>query len=279
MENQEKELELKVQGITLGTLTTNAKVILDAVKVKLAGYVPENYTDSNIQVAKDDKAMLNATAKKLNDERIRLEREFMKPFDEFKLVVTETTDLIKSASAKIDAIVKIVDDREKEEKRKKIDELFSKTEFNLVPFDRIFQAQWLNKTVTLKKIEAEIKMRIEKIESDLVVLDKIGEPDAKVYYLNCLDLTRAMAEADRIKQNRERLAEIEAKKNQLINEEKKESIELPVSSVIQEKPVENVTAEKRDEMLTFTLRLTATKEKLSALKRYIDANGIAYEKV
>ena len=71
---EEQRLELKVENLTLGELTTNALKIKEEIKNKLEDYKAENYDINSIDKAKEDKAMLNRTAKKLNDERIKLEK-------------------------------------------------------------------------------------------------------------------------------------------------------------------------------------------------------------
>ena len=73
----------------------------------------------------------------------------------------------------------------------------------------LFNPKWLNKTTKLKDIQNEIHERIEKITADLTVLDRIGEAEAKQYYLSTLNLDAALAKADEIKANRARLAAVE----------------------------------------------------------------------
>ena len=101
---QERDLELVVSEKTLGSLTTNAKQIRDIVMANLPKYDISNYTDDNIDQAKRDKASLNKAAKDLNSKRLEIEKEFMKPFGEFKEVVNETVKLIGECSAKIDTV-------------------------------------------------------------------------------------------------------------------------------------------------------------------------------
>ena len=66
-EVQNNEFELIITEKNLGSLTTNAKAIRDKIKEILPKYSAENYSENNIENAKSDKAMLNNTAKKLND--------------------------------------------------------------------------------------------------------------------------------------------------------------------------------------------------------------------
>ena len=203
------ELSLKVVEQNIGTLNTNAAQLLERVKERLAFYSIDRYSGENIAEAKKDKAELNNAAQMLNAERIRIEKEFMKPIETFKATVSETVNLIKECSAKIDVIVKEVEQKEKDNKKAIIIEYFESLHFSLVDFDMLFNPKWLNKTTKLKDIQDEIQGRIEKIQADLSVLDRIGEAEAKQYYLSTLNLDAALAKADEIKTNRERLAALE----------------------------------------------------------------------
>jgi hypothetical protein len=203
-------LDLVVEEMNLGVMKTNAEALRDLVKGKLDGYSVENYSGDRIKDAKVDKAELNNFAKKLNNKRLELERAWMKPFDPFKAIVDETVGLIKTASSKIDQVVKDVEQGEKDEKRRLIDQFWTEQKCELFRLEQIFDPRWLNKTTKLLAIQDEIRERIKKVEGDLVILDKIGEAEARNHYLDTLDLNRAMAEAERIKGNRERLAKAEA---------------------------------------------------------------------
>lgn len=279
-DNQYGELTLEVKELNLGTLTTNAQLILATVKEKLAGYSADNYNESNIADAKKDKADLNNAAKKLNDERITLEKQWMTPFDDFKAIVTETVSEIKKASSQIDSVVKEVEQREKDEKKERIYAMFEKEDCQLFTFDQIFKAEWLNKGTKEKDIHSEIMAMIEKVKSDLAILDRINEPEAKSFYLSTLNLDRALAEADRIKSNRERLAKIEA--------EKTDPIEQTMTPVITETAVEdqpivlqlNRPKEPvKEEIHERRLMVKGTKAQLIALGDYMTNAGILFEKI
>src|SRR5690606_16286897 len=117
IEIQEKDLELIVSEKTLGSLTTNAIQIKELVEQALPNYDIANYNENNISLAKKDKAMLNNAAKALNSKRIEFEKEFLKPFTEFKEVVNETVKLISVCSGKIDLVIKQSEQKAKEEKK------------------------------------------------------------------------------------------------------------------------------------------------------------------
>lgn len=282
-------LDLEVVEFNLGTLTTNAESVRDLVKTKLAGYSIENYSGERIKEAKTDKAELNAAAKKLNDTRLEYERMFMKPFEPFKAVIDETVKLIKAASAKIDEVVKDVEQGEKDEKRRQIDLYWKDQACDLFRLEQIFDERWLNKTTKLSDVWDAIKDRIAKVKSDLGILDKIGEPEAKAYYLECLDLNRAMAEADRIKANRERLAKLEREKAeapgpQVIEQEEPEPayVEPTEEEYAASLPAETASTTTVAEPLALhetIIKFFGTLEQLQSLRAYIDEQGIKYERL
>ncbi|MCQ2595115.1 MAG: DUF1351 domain-containing protein [Treponemataceae bacterium] len=202
----ENSLSLIVKEKTLGSLITNAQDIKKFVAEKLETYSVDNYVGDEKQAAKD-KAELNAAAKQLNDERIKLEREWLEPFNEFKDVVNETTGMIKAASAKLDAIVKAKEERGKAEKKEVIADLWRTKHFELVSLDRIFNPKWLNKTYKLETINSDMDAVVSRINGDLASLDAFGADTAqlKELYLSTLDLQATLNKGAELKANRERL--------------------------------------------------------------------------
>lgn len=304
---QEASFDLVVKEFHLGELVTNAEAIRDAVKLKLEGYKVENYSGDRIQDAKRDKAELNAAAKRLNDARLEYERTWMKPFEAFKAVVNETVGLIKTASAAIDSVVKDVEQGEKDEKRRLIESYWAGLGCDLFPLAQIFDERWLNKTAKLAAVQDEIDERVKKVKADLVILERLNEPEARAHYLNTLDLNAAIDQADRIKRNRERIeaedrarAEAEAKRKadeearaKAVAEAKeadKASVAAIVDEILEEEglaPEEPApeptppepTAPEPPKLYTLTLRFEATLPELTALRAYVDEHGLKYEKI
>ena len=154
---KESDLELVVSEKTLGSLTTNAIQIRDMVKSTLPMYDISNYNDDNIDQAKRDKAALNKAAKLLNSKRLEIEKEFMKPFGEFKEVVAETVKLIGECSAKIDTVVKQNEQQYKDKKLAVIRSYFDDGNTTLIDFRKIFKQEWLNKSTSMKAVQADIE--------------------------------------------------------------------------------------------------------------------------
>ncbi len=235
MENN--PLTLIVREKKLGSLVTNAKEIKAFVEEQLKTYNVDNYTGDAKQAAKD-KAELNNAAKRLNDERIYLEKEWNMPFLEFKNIVKETTDLINSASAKLDLIVKEQEAKEKAEKQAEIEKLWAAKNFSLVELGRVFSPKWLNKTTKLTSVDVEMDDIIKRINGDLASLDAFGEDTAtlKDIYLSTLNLQMTLNKGAELKANRERLAAMEAQKK--AEAEKAQNAETSVDEPEQAEPEE-----------------------------------------
>ena len=197
-----KDLVLEVKEQRLGVLITNALEIKKFVEAKLEGYSPANYV-GKIAEAKADRAELNKASRELNSKRLELEKSFMRPFDEFKGIIRETTDAIGKASKALDEIVKGEENRERDEKRAEIQAAWDKLNFDIVPLDRVFDPKWLNKATRLPTIWDEMEVIKDGILSDLRTLESLDDPeDLQAFYLKTLDLGETIRRAEEMKANK-----------------------------------------------------------------------------
>lgn len=284
----QKSLELTIERNIPGELVTNAKAIQAFVELRVKDYAPEKFYDDP-DLAKKERGVLNSASKELNTRRLALEREFMRPFDEFKAVIKQTTNAIDFAAAKLDEIVKAVEETQKNEKRRDIEALFDGKSFTLATLDRIFDTKWLNKTTKIKDIDAEMTAAIKKIYSDISVIESLPEDaiEVKAHYLETLDIEAALGMAQRLKSNRERIAE-EAR----TREERKHQEHIAEQAIIlgADAAAEAIADEysslaaealemEKDPIIEYTLRFKGTKAQLLALRAYMTAQGIEYTKV
>ena len=275
----EQDLALDVRELTLGTLTTNAIQLRDHVAATLERYTPENYSVENIDQAKADRAILNKAAKELNDKRIQIEREWSAPFQEFKGIIGETVRMITEGSAKIDAVVKGVESKAKAEKRAAIEELWASKNITLIPLSAVWDERWLNKSKRLPAIEKEMGQRLLKIEADLEALDVVPEQDREVvraYYLNNLDITRALAYSTELQDARKRLQDSEARKK--AESEAQATRQEYVAPTAAQAPTAEAPEVVVPEILERTMVVRGTREQLVALAEYMKASGIWFRK-
>lgn len=267
---EERSLQLVVNEQTLGTLTTNAAQIRDAVRNAVSQYKTENYSEDNVDDAKADKAKLNKAKKSLNDERIRLEKVFMAPFEEFKAIVKETVGYIDEAVSNIDVVIKEVDQKAKDEKRTAVEKIaeYCGLEEVGIHLSKIWNDKWLNKSTSMKAIETEISSKVEAIKRDIETLKSFSEDsDALIVrYKENLDFNATIAYANQLKAQRDAKKADEHPKEQPKPEEKKPE-EAP-------KPV-NTT----EPLMTRGLKITATRSQIIEIAEFLNRIGVKYESI
>jgi hypothetical protein len=283
-----KDLTLTVERQVPGELVTNALAIETFVADRIKDFTPERYYDDP-EEAKKDRAVLNSAAKALNDRRLALEREFLAPFDPVKSAIKRATDMLASGASKLDEIVKAVEETIKNEKRRDIEDLFASKSFSLVALDRIFDQKWLNKTTPMKDVDSQLSAKIEKIYSDIQVIESLpaDADEAKAQYLDTLDIGSALATSKRLKENRERLAK-EAEER--AEREHQEHINVQAKELAKDTAIEMKAAPlasmasaalevEEDPVIEYTLRFRGTRAQLIQLREYMTRQGIEYDKL
>lgn len=274
-------LELIVKEKQLGILVTNARQVKEQVKAALPKYSVENYGEDNIAKAKADKAMLNKFSKEVNAKRLEIQREWMKPFDEFKAEADEIVSLVKDASSAIDEVVKGVDDRAKQEKKKAIEEIWGRMEFDLVSLNKVFNPKWLNKTYSLASIESELIDIVGSISARIATISTMGE-DAEVlksYYLDTLSIDDTLRYHARLKENREKLAKQRAEEESRLEQNRNQAEAVTQTKEFETERQQESTAQTAVDMYERRFRVVCTRDQLIALGDFMNDNNIYFEKL
>lgn len=195
-----------------------------AVRQKIADYEGVVYTEENMQQAKNDRAELNKLTKAIEDRRKVVKRIINEPYETFEAELKEILELIQEPVAIIDKQVKAFEDKQKEEKKKAIKVTYDEVIGDLVevlPFEKVFDDRYLNKTYKLATAQSEVKAKVEKVRTDLETIDSLESKfklNAKDVYIKTLDLSKALAENKRLADLEEKL---EAEKRRKAEEERK----------------------------------------------------------
>ena len=248
---------------------------------------------------KADRADLNKLKKAFEDERKRVKKICMEPYTKFEQQVKEITALIDEPIELIDSQIKELDERRKAAKREEIEELFASIGFqSFVKLDMIWDEKWLNATVTLPKIEEQMKSRMYQIGTDVVTISKLPEFkfEAMEVYRKTLDMNQAIQEGQRLADIQKRKLEAErmeaerkageaeeAAKQQTAAEQKEELAEgkETASESVPEAPEEEAVSIPEEEEPVFQLdfRVWGTREQIMALREYMLQNQIRFGKV
>ena len=209
--------ELIIKAAEPGSISFNFEELKTELTEKAAIYETMVFTDQELQLAKQTRADLNRVMKALNDERIKREKEFMKPFNDFKAQIKELIAIIEKASANIDKQVKEFEEQKKKEKLEAIENHYDNdvTHPAWLQCSDIFNTKWLNASVSMETVKKELAEKVSKIETEIGIITDLPEYsfEALDYYKRTLDLGGAIAETKRLADLAKRkAAEEEAKK-------------------------------------------------------------------
>lgn len=288
-------MELKIDEVQVPeVIGFNYEEIKQGLIEKVEMYKTIVYTDKEIKQAKADKADLNRLKKALNDERIRREKEYMKPFAEFKEKVNDLIKIIDEPVGIIDAQVKEFEENKKREKRNLIIEYFKASGApQWLELEQIWIDKWLNATYSMKQVETDISEKLKEIKTNLDTIAELKEFsfEANEIYKRTLNLDNAIAEGKRLaelqkrKEEQARLeAELKAKQ-----EAEKARLEAQAADIIEEikqqqpetpervQQVEEPTKKEKANWINFSAFLTMSQA--LKLKEFCNANGIQIKSI
>lgn len=254
------------------------------------------YTDENIKEAKSDRANLNKFIKVLDAKRKDVKKMMLEPYTEFEGQVKELIGIIGEANNNIDSQVKAYEQKKRDEKLVKVQEIYDgifgdSDLLSILTWDRVFKPTYLNATTTLKSIKAEMTELLERVTSELDIInndDGEYQFEMKEAYLKNFSMTDALTVKQKFEENARRKAEYEAKRQAEIEERKeRERAEAErVASAGKEQTNENaeIAAAKTvnavekvtEQLITLDFRVKATAAQLEGLKNYLKSNNIDF---
>lgn len=275
-------MELKVKQVTLPeAIEFNFAELKQEITERTEAYVGMVYTDDQIKSAKADVAMLRKFTKALSDERIRVKKEYLKPYDEFEAKVKELSGIVDKAIVNIDSQIKIFDQIKQDEKKANIEEMFKNMLFpDWMTVEQIWNPKWLNASTSMASIETELLNQKNDIIRNCQTLATLPNysHEAVLFYQKTLDVSGALAKVTE-------LADIEAKKKKMLEEEAKkretENAFIPVpeqSPVIEVERIQEEEAAPEPKMwVGFEAYLNKTQAAL--LKEFFNNNNIDFRPV
>lgn len=286
------QLELRVEQ-QVGLLNWNFDEInrqIDAQILKYDGLVIQ---EDQIKEAKDLRADMNNLKGAIEDRRKEAKKTFCEPYDKFAEQVKIVVSKIDKVSMNIDSQIKDFENREKEEKRKKI-EAWWNTECVTVPaisFERVFDKKFLNKTCKESEWKKILKEKHKQITSDLEAISNTEPKQKRDYviseYMKSTNLSDALgkwevyAEQLRIAEEFNRKAEEKRQELERRNTAQKQQITSGRESDKQIPIPEPITGSTvvypEDTTYTRIIQVEGTKPQLVALANFMNAQGIKFK--
>lgn len=268
-------MEFKVTAIPkIEPIRFNYEELKADISAAVEAYMTLAYTADTIKTAKADRAKLNALKKSLNDERIRLEKEYMEPFRVFKDQVNELVGLVDQAVRAVDAQVKEYEDLQRQEKHDKVmalwyEILYSKYEWLLL--QNTWNDKWLNASYSLKQIRSDLEEMDQKISQDLGMLERLPEYsfEAVETYKRSMKVEDALWTVDNLKLMAEEKAKQQAATVPTADEE------LPGQMKVEEFMAPPVEPEP---VQVLRFQCYCTMKQAKALREFMISNGIKFER-
>lgn len=215
-EPQEKSLAV---NFTAGSIYANfdaLEEVVDSILAQYDGWEPTSDNRDDLEQCARERKYLNGLAKQLDEKRKTVKNAYEQPLKAFEARCNGIRDKIKAVSGKLSAVEKEAEDFRKAEKKQALREHYEALAgvlVDIVPYEKIHDERWLNKTYQIRHAEAEIEDTVRRITEELKQLDSLHlefHDDAEARYLDTLDLGAAIAWAGKLAEDKKRIAEMKA---------------------------------------------------------------------
>lgn len=271
MNNIEIIIENPEQGIA------NYEPLKAAAQDMAAVYGSQLVSVDAIKDAKTDMAMLRKLAKTASDMRIKIEREHAAKIATVTKQLKEVAGIFTDAAAKIDSQVKAYDEERKAARMEEIRQIYAEEigdMADIIPFDKLYQPDWLNKTTTDKTVRGDIQTAVINAQTGIEQIKGLGSPHENAIlsaFLERLSLADALAAKKRLEDMdaaMKRRQEETVKTVENVVEAIKEAVTEPV--YVKDEPLDEDGMD-----FTFTVK-NATQAHLEALTAFLEENGFDY---
>ena len=273
-------MELIMQTDLTTALPQSIDFNFDSLKAeleeRLVRYNSLVVTEDTIKEAKEDRAGLNKLKNALETKRKDVKKEVMAPYTAFESKMKELVALIDQPIAAIDSQVKVFEEQKKEAKRQDIAESYNtiipEELKDIIPLESIMKPEWLNVSVTLKKIGEELDDIAKRTKTDMMVIDTV-EPEyqaaVREEYIASRDIEKALAKKKAIQEAQEAFKKREEAKAM------QEPIQEPKPQESENKP----SGEDEEQVFMLRLAFQVTRAEAAKLKAFLIENNISHTKI
>lgn len=192
------ELTLNVKQ-NPGVIELNFDEIEKALDAKLAEYKGAIFTEESKNIAKAEVANLRKLKKDFEDARKGVKKEWMKPYEDFEAKMKRLMEKIDEPINLIDSQLKDFERKRKEERRKKIRQIYQETVGDMAEYcdlERIYDPKWENATTTMKSIRESITTAVESARTAVSTISGMQSDaveKALEIYKDSQDMAKAIA--------------------------------------------------------------------------------------
>ena len=267
MENEINVNEL-IKVTTLPKIFSQLEVVGEEIDKKLEKINKMEVGEDAKQEAKDTRANINKTLQLFEERRKQVKNEILKDYNAFnEKYELEVKDKLTNASELLGNKIKLIEDKQKEEKEQTLREFFKQYQ-ETYHLEDIIKFEDVGLNITLSASEKSLKEQIvvfcERISKDIQVINQEENKEELLleYLNNGFDYQQAKLT---LFEKKKRLEELKNKQEQVQEiQEKEELIVEEIKEVIPE------------EILEVEFVVKATKTQLKELKQWLEEREIEY---
>jgi hypothetical protein len=294
-----------------GTITTNFDEVKEALFSQMEVYKELEVTEENKAERKKDVATLRKIIKAVNDKRIEVKKECLKPYETFEKQASELVDIINEPVKLIDNQVKEFEDKQRLEKVNSINQFFTELVGELsehISIEQIYDSKWENVATSNKSIKEDIAAKLNDIRNGVTaikaMLSEKTEEALNRYYDN-LDLASAINFINRYEQQkreieqrmkeqqeRDREAALERERERIRREEREAyAREQRIAAEAETRAKAEQEAKEQTEREAMSVKkqvsgtidyvygITATEEEFEQIEMYLNSLGVEFERI
>lgn len=189
-----------------GVISTNFDDIKAQLSAQMEIYKELKVTEENKVERKKDVATLRKMAKAVNDKKVEVKNEFLKPYVDFEQNVKELIEIINEPITILDDQVKEFEEKQRQLKISEINNVFNimiQTYPELIDeigLTTIYDNRWENATASMKSVRDEMTAKLNAIRDNVALISSMVSEkteEALKLFWGDLDIAKAMQTINR----------------------------------------------------------------------------------
>lgn len=211
-ENKELAVAWKAGSITYDF--SHIEEIVNDIVAEYDGWIPNPENLDDVAICARERKYLNGIANQIDSRRKEIKAAYVAPLSEFESKANAIRDKIKECSSRLKEVEDTADGFRRGEVKQKLEqhyEDYAGLLVPVVPYERLHDERWTNKTCKLKDAFKELENKVDKIADDWDAIKQIDNSirdEAEVIFFQTLDASHAIRSAREKHEASNKIAEL-----------------------------------------------------------------------
>lgn len=267
-----------------GVIHFNFEDLKAQLSKKMEIYQGAVFTEEHKSTAKAELASLRKLKESVDKRRKEVKVQAMQPYMEFERQVKELIAIIDEPIALIDRQLKEMEEVRIQKRREEVRILWDKCIGELsevLPLEKIYDKKWDNATTSMKNIEKDLIVLIEKTNQEISIIRNSQSDvmeDALELYKKSLDLTGALTHINTYEANKRKALELEEEKRRL-EEDRRRQEEIERAKAEERQKLAEIEAARAEErrMAADAFELSSEESEKTPFSTCDEADSLPFE--